>query len=384
MSTANKIPLSLYIHLPWCIRKCPYCDFNSHQASNNLDVLIPKYTAAIINELEHKFTYVDNRSIISIFFGGGTPSLFQAKYIQQILVAISDKVPLIKNCEITLEANPGAIDNQELYAYREAGINRISLGAQSFNNNNLTDLGRVHNNTDTLNALEIIKDADFSSFNIDIMYALNQQSAANAKEDLEMALSFKPAHLSWYQLTLEPNTVFYSKPPRNLPDEEQVANIEAIGLQTIHNHGLARYEISAFSKTHQQSQHNLNYWRYGDYLGVGAGAHSKITKDGLVTRIVNIKQPNSYLKLHNKIANLSTIAHQEVVFEFMLNHLRLIEPLKECLLTDRTGTNFSEIKRPLAKAIDLELICIDDDLLTVTSKGQRYLNDLTAIFLPVS
>src|SRR5579862_565032 len=287
-------PLSLYVHLPWCVRKCPYCDFNSHEVKDHLPEEL--YKNALLQELDSHLPLIQNRPLISIFFGGGTPSLFSAKTIEQILNGVAERVLFSKSIEITMEANPGTIDQARFQDFRHAGINRLSLGIQSLQNDKLKILGRIHDRENAIRAIHIAKQAGFTNFNLDLMYGLPQQSIADALHDIQDALSFEPTHFSWYQLTIEPNTLFHHQPP-TLPADDMIWDMQNAGQTLLKNAGFRQYEVSAYAQANKECLHNRNYWEFGDYLGIGAGAHSKITdtKNGNIIRFSQVKHPKDYL-----------------------------------------------------------------------------------------
>ena len=371
-------PLSLYIHLPWCVRKCPYCDFNSHAIQNSIPE--KRYIDALLADLNSDLFYRQNRPLTSIFFGGGTPSLFSPQSIHTILEQIKSNIMTNKNIEITLEANPGTIDENKFLGFRQAGVNRLSVGIQSFANYQLKQLGRIHSSTDALNAVEKAKKADFESINIDLMYGLPKQTIKTALNDLKMAISLQPNHISWYQLTIEPNTVFYNKPP-TLPTQDSIWEIYQQGLKLLKNAGYQQYEISAYAKEGYQSQHNLNYWQFGDYIGIGAGAHSKLTNlaNQKIIRIWKTRQPNDYMKQpYNFIAGKKLITPNELPLEFMMNALRLNSGVAYDLFPKRTGLSLDSIEKSIKTAREKQLL--HDGKLQTTDKGQQFLNDLLLEF----
>lgn len=380
----NHIPLSLYIHIPWCIKKCPYCDFNSYAIEGKLPE--KAYIETLLRDLKQDLCLVQGRSIKSIFFGGGTPSLFSPKGIGEILDNTANFLQLEPNLEITLEANPGTVEHHAFKDYRNAGISRVSLGAQSFQNDKLKQLGRIHSIAETKIAIEAIINANFNSFNLDIMYGLPNQTLSDALFDLETALSFSPPHLSWYNLTIEPNTIFHHKKPP-LPPEGVIAEMEHEGLAHLAANHLAQYEISAFSKPGHQCQHNLNYWTFGDYLGIGAGAHAKITELKIhethtITRYWKTRYPKSYLEPnHVLLGGSQIIPTEEIPLEFMLNALRLTEGTSVQEFETRTSLPIKTILSILenAKAKGL-LIMTDDQKIKTSDLGKRFLNDLLALF----
>ena len=376
-------PLSLYIHIPWCIRKCPYCDFNSHEAKGS----IPEqhYIDCLISDLEYALPKIWGRRVYSIFFGGGTPSLFSAAGIDSILAAVRARVTLDAEAEITLEANPGTFEAEKFRGYREAGVNRLSIGIQSFNAGHLQALGRVHNDDEARRAIDIAQ-KNFDNINLDLMFALPKQSLVECEIDIDTALSFNTNHLSIYHLTLEPNTLFHRFPPP-LPDDELAADMQDMIEQKLAAAGYDHYETSAYAKAGKRSRHNMNYWQFGDYLGIGAGAHGKISYPDPVrgiTREARFKQPKMYMEqamlgLSNEVEK--TIASAELPFEFMLNALRLSEGFANALFVERTGLPISVISRELAKALSLGLIEPDHLQVKPTAKGRLFLNDLLELFL---
>ena len=378
-------PLSLYIHLPWCVRKCPYCDFNSHALRGELPHA--RYVAALQADVqaEAEAGRAQGRRIETIFLGGGTPSLFSGDDIAQILDTVREHFELKPEAEITLEANPGTTERDRLSSYRDAGVNRLSLGAQSFNEDALRRLGRIHGRDEILAAYRDAVAAGFDNVNLDLMYALPGQSVAAALADIEQALALSPAHLSWYQLTLEPNTVFHAKPPQDLPDEDTVWAMQCAGLERLQDAGFERYEISAYARAGHRCQHNLNYWLFGDYLAVGAGAHGKITHaDGSVIRYTKPAHPTAYMESVTHAARVSeqTIPATELGFEFMLNALRLPDGFSEETLRSRAGLELAEVVG-VQRARELELIGSPRaGWCGPTERGLRYLNDLQALFLP--
>lgn len=379
-------PLSLYIHIPWCIKKCPYCDFNSYAAHDT----IPEeaYILALIQDIKNDLPLVQQRSLISIFFGGGTPSLFSPTGIGKILEAIASLIPFSANIEITLEANPGTLEHKDFSEYQKAGVNRISLGVQSFQDEKLKSLGRIHNNEDTKRAINSILKANLNSFNIDIMYGLPNQTQKDALSDLKIALEFSPPHLSWYNLTIEPNTIYAQKPPM-LPTDDAIFDMYEEGLALLATHHLKQYEVSAYSTENYHCRHNVNYWEFGDYLGIGAGAHAKIShpKENTVTRFWKTRYPKSYLAAHltppsHFLAGQQQISTIDLPLEFMLNALRLSNGIPIHYFEDRTGISMAAINPLLAIAVSKELLTIDNQKIIPTALGRRFLNDLVAIFIP--
>ncbi len=377
-------PLSLYIHFPWCAAKCPYCDFNSHALSGELPE--DRYIDALLADLELELPRVWGRAVHSVFMGGGTPSLFSAEAMDRLLSGIRARLRLAPGAEITLEANPGTVEHDRFEAYRAAGVNRISLGIQSFNDRHLRSLGRIHCGAEGEQAIAAVKAAGFTNFNLDLMWGLPEQSLDEALEDVARALGFAPPHLSHYQLTLEPNTVFAAHPP-TLPEEDAIWDMQEACSQQLSAAGLDPYEVSAWARPDAMSRHNLNYWRFGDYLGIGAGAHGKITlpSAGHVLRTRRKSHPRPYLKALEDasfIAELRSLIPADLIFEFFLNRLRLREAFSLADFESLTGLDRSTIAAPLARAMELELLTLDHDSLQVSAHGQRYLNDLQALFLP--
>lgn len=374
-------PLSLYIHLPWCVRKCPYCDFNSHAVKSSIPETA--YVQTLLQELDRHLSSFSANSLVSIFFGGGTPSLFSPQAIEHILNGVNERLPITQQTEITLEANPGAVDEARFQGFRRAGVNRLSLGIQSLQDEKLKVLGRIHDAANAKNAIQTAKLAGFTNFNIDLMFGLPNQSIHDALYDLTQALSFEPTHLSWYQLTIEPNTVFYKQTPI-LPEDELIWDMQSAGQALLSDAGLHQYEISAYSQTGKACLHNRNYWEFGDYLGIGAGAHSKLTdvKNQAVLRLAQVKQPKDYLMLDKHRAEATKIAEEHLVFEFMLNALRLKDGVPASLFSERTGVALESIQPTLDKAIKLGLLSPDLNQLCATQKGYHFLNELTLLFLP--
>ncbi len=378
---SSKIPLSLYIHIPWCVQKCPYCDFNSHKAPN----AVPEeaYLAALLNDLDEALPKLEERPLSSIFFGGGTPSLFSPAAIEKILQGVRQRLDLCPDVEITLEANPGTVDESRFVGFRQAGVNRLSIGVQSLQNEKLHALGRIHNREYALRAIQAAKNAGFARFNLDFMHGLPQQSIEDALSDLQDALNFEPPHLSWYQLTIEPNTLFHHKPPI-LPEEEILWEIQEQGKKLLDQHGLHQYEVSAYAKPGQECIHNINYWEFGDYLGIGAGAHSKITDThkNIITRHSQVKNPRDYLNSQKKLTSTQNIvSDQDCCFEFMMNTLRLRDGVPLQLFTERTGLP-TTLLEPIVSFAKEKQLMVDDPLrLAATEMGQRFLNDLVGLFL---
>ncbi len=370
------IPLSLYIHLPWCVRKCPYCDFNSHAVRGNIPEDL--YVETLIRDLDENLPRVWGRSLISIFFGGGTPSLFSPAAIEKILSAVHSRLRFGPDAEVTLEANPGTIDEARFKGFRQAGVNRLSIGIQSLQDEKLKALGRIHNRDYALRAITAAKNAGFENFNLDFMHGLPNQSVNDALQDLTDAFRFNPPHLSWYQLTIEPNTFFHHQPPR-LPADDLLWEIQEQGKAKIFANGLQQYEVSAYSQADRECAHNKNYWEFGDYLGIGAGAHSKITdfEKNAIIRHVQVKNPKDYLDPEKKLtASQTRVTEDDVVFEFMLNALRLTHGVPVNLFTERTGLSVTSLEPMLTEAKKKGLLIDSPTLLKPTELGQRFLNDL--------
>ena len=377
-------PLSLYVHLPWCLKKCPYCDFNSHALRDGLDALPQaRYVDALILDLEAALPFVWGRRVHTIFLGGGTPSLFAPEEIGRLIAAIRARLPLEPGCEITLEANPGTFERERFHAFRAAGVTRLSIGVQSFDDERLAALGRVHDAAQARAAVAEAKDA-FDTFNVDLMYALPGQTLAGCAADLDAALAFAPPHLSVYQLTLEPNTYFAKFPPP-LPDDDLAASmLDLIAARTA-GAGLERYEVSAYAQAAHRARHNLNYWEFGDYLGIGAGAHGKISFAHRVVRQVRLRDPAAWLagaEAASGVASEHEIARADLPFEFMLNALRLREGFALARFSERTGLPITAIAKPLEEAERRGLVERDLQHVRPTERGFDFLNDLLALFLP--
>ena len=377
-------PLSLYVHMPWCVRKCPYCDFNSHQAPDTLAG--DEYINALIADLENDLPMVWGRVVQSIYFGGGTPSLFTAGQIGEFLSAARARLDLRPDMEITLEANPGTIERDSFSAYADAGINRVSLGVQSFSDESLKRLGRIHGKSDIDKSLQSLDRAGIRNFNIDLMYALPGQGAEQSARDVELAIEAHPAHISFYQLTIEPNTAFAANPPV-LPIEDQAWDMQQAGQDMLEAAGYGQYEISAFSRADFESRHNLNYWRYGDFLAIGAGAHGKITMpaENAVRRYAKHRHPRQYLKgVENAdwYAQVRVLSEQERVFEFFLNQLRLKHGVVIDDFPVRTGLPWQLVESRVQGAIEKGLLEESQGRLKPTGLGWRFVNDIQQIFLP--
>jgi len=377
-------PLALYVHLPWCVRKCPYCDFNSHAAKGELP--FEAYIDALIRDLDQDLPLVWGRVVSSVFFGGGTPSLFPPEAIDRFLQAASARLRFAPNLEVTLETNPGTAEHGRFDRYRAAGVNRISFGIQTFNDDALKRLGRIHDSNEAERAVKLAQDAGYDNFNIDLMYALPQQTLAQAEHDLERAFALQPTHLSHYQLTLEPNTVFFARPPQGLPDEDSAWDIQEHCQQMLADAGYAQYEVSAYARPGRQSQHNLNYWRFGDYLGIGAGAHGKISSgaEQHVLRRWKHKHPQTFMDHAGTAAGIGgdeVIGADRLPFEYMLNLLRLHEGFGLKDFTSRTGLDPARIAAPLQAALARGWLTRDGDHLQPTELGRRFTNDVVELFL---
>ena len=373
-------PLSLYIHRPWCVRKCPYCDFNSHEARGAFPER--EYVAALVRDLELALPLIWGRKVYTVFFGGGTPSLLSGESIEQIMRSVRMLLPLDINAEVTLEANPGTVEADRFADYRDAGVNRLSMGIQSFNDAHLQALGRIHTADEARQAIEIAQQ-HFDNINLDLMYALPKQALDEALQDVRSALSFSPQHLSCYHLTLEPNTLFHRNPP-SLPDDDASSDMQQRIEETLAVQGYQHYETSAFAQPKRRAKHNLNYWQFGDYLGIGAGAHSKLSFPGRVIRQARHKQPQAYLNAVAKGAPLQSeheVAPGELAFEFMMNALRLNEGFDSTLFEKRTSLSLLSIQRELAEAETRGLLFRDHQGIAPTPMGQRFLNDLLGMFL---
>lgn len=375
------LPLGIYIHLPWCIRKCPYCDFNSHAVPD--DMPEEAYIDAILREIDYRLERISHKPIHTLFFGGGTPSLFSARQLDRLLQKLEHTLGFEKNIEVTLEANPGAADERRFTDYKAIGINRLSIGIQSFNDEHLQKLGRVHSSKEALQAFQSARNAGFNNVNIDLMYALPKQSIDQALTDVAQAIDLNPEHLSVYQLTLEPNTLFYQHPPP-LPDTDLAWDMHMAIEQRLKQAGYMRYEVSNYAKKGLSCRHNLNYWRYGDYLGLGAGAHGKLS--GIeIMRYWNIKHPKQYMAHAGTAAMTGGTTRpdeQNIAFEYMLNALRLEEAIKLTDFKARTGLSETHLEPALSQALAKKLLQRKKDRLTPTRLGRRFLNDLTALFLP--
>ena len=382
LSLSQPPPLSLYIHYPWCVRKCPYCDFNSHQKSEQSREI--DYCQAMVADLINELPDIWGRPIYSIFIGGGTPSLISVESLDYLLGQLRALLNFSPNIEITLEANPGTIDFVKFAEFKQLGINRLSIGIQSYDDVLLQALGRIHNSKEAIQAIEIAHKSGFENINQDLMFALPGQSLKQAKADIDQALALQTQHLSYYQLTIEPNTLYASQRPV-LPDDELSYSIQEQGHEVLAKNGFEQYEISAWSHPHQSCRHNINYWQFGDYLGIGAGAHGKITQVGeqAIYRSWKLKQPEQYLQGEKQqfLGEKKKIAEAELMFEFMLNSSRLINGVERNLFFQTTGIPVSKLKPLLDQAIERGLLIDDRDLICPTKLGFQYLNDLQELFL---
>ena len=377
-------PLSLYVHLPWCVRKCPYCDFNSHEGKGALP--FAGYVDALIRDLDQDLPLVWSRSIHSVFFGGGTPSLFPPDQIDRFLQAASSRLRFTPNLEVTLETNPGTAEHGRFDQYREAGVNRISFGIQSFDDDCLKRLGRIHDSAEAERAVKLAQDAGFDNFNLDLMYALPGQNLAMAEHDLERAFALQPTHISHYQLTLEPNTMFFARPPQGLPDDDSAWDMQEHCQALLADAGYAQYEVSAYARPGRQCAHNLNYWRFGDYLSIGAGAHGKLTQGGDqdILRRWKTKHPTAYLAAAGTPASLGgdeRIGPKRRPFEFMLNALRLNEGFDLRDFEDRTGLGRATIQHQLEQGQARGWLRVEGDQVSPSALGRRFTNDVVGLFL---
>lgn len=395
MSLLQLPPLSLYIHVPWCVRKCPYCDFNSHEQSGPLPEA--EYIEALLDDLRHDLRYVQGREIVSIFIGGGTPSLLSAGAYERLLEGLQESLSFASNIEITLEANPGTAERAKFADYFRLGINRLSLGVQSFDPFQLQKLGRIHDGDDALRAIDMAQAAGFTRLNIDLMYGLPGQDTAGALRDLQTAINAGPEHVSWYQLTIEPNTVFYRQPPP-LPPEDALIEMQDAGLALLESSGLGRYEVSAFARPGGESRHNLNYWRFGDYLGIGAGAHGKLTepRKRRVLRVRKRRQPGHYLQAakwslgadreqpgvrYPYLADAGPVEPGDLRVEFLMNALRLREGFTAEQFEARTGLEFGVLEGTLSVLVGRGLLVVEGDRVTTTALGYQFLNSVLETFL---
>ncbi|PZP09201.1 MAG: YggW family oxidoreductase [Pseudomonas protegens] len=373
-------PLALYIHIPWCVRKCPYCDFNSHAASPTLPE--EEYVDALLADLDQDLHAVHGRELSSIFFGGGTPSLFSAQALGRLLKGVEQRIRFAPDIEITLEANPGTFEQEKFTAYRALGINRLSIGIQSFQEQKLKALGRIHNGNEAIRAAGMARQAGFDNFNLDLMHGLPDQSLDDALGDLRQAIAMKPTHLSWYQLTLEPNTVFWNQPPV-LPEDDTLWDIQEAGQALLAEHGYAQYEVSAYAQPGRAARHNLNYWSFGDFIGIGAGAHGKLSHpDGRILRTWKTRLPKDYLNPAKQFkAGEKALGNEELPFEFLMNALRLTDGVDAELFAQRTGLDLVSLAEGRRQAEQSGLLQVEPSRLAATARGQLFLNDLLQYFL---
>ncbi len=377
------IPLALYIHLPWCVRKCPYCDFNSYSVGEELDE--SAYVEALLSDLELELPRVSGRTLSTIFIGGGTPSLFSGEAIGRLLQGVRESINCAPDLEVTLEANPGTVEAGRFQEYRQAGVNRLSIGIQSFADVQLQALGRIHSGREALSAVEEAQGCGFDSLNLDLMFGLPGQTLESATADVATAIALGPDHISYYQLTLEPGTPFHRSPP-SLPDDELLWQIESSGQQALAEAGYRQYEVSAFAREGMECRHNLNYWQFGDYLGIGAGAHGKITHpDGQVERRWRLRDPDGYLAKVGAaaaVAGSRLLGPEDLVAEFMLNALRLHHGVTPELFTERTGLRLEVVAERLRQAEECGLLHYSAESIRPSAKGRRFLNELVALFMP--
>lgn len=376
-------PLSVYVHLPWCVRKCPYCDFNSH-GTRGREIPEGPYVDALIRDLGFERASAAGRRVETVFFGGGTPSLFSARALERFLAHLAETFPLAPDAEITLEANPGTAEARRFSDYRALGINRLSLGVQSFDDRHLAALGRIHGAAEARAAIAMARDAGFENLNIDLMYGLPGQTAREALADLREAVSFEPAHISWYQLTIEPDTAFHRRPPR-LPAEDDIWSMAEAGVALLADAGFGQYEVSAYARPARQCRHNRNYWEFGDYLGLGAGAHGKVSGAHGIVRRARERHPERYMAAAGTAAAVAEerlLDPEDLPFEFMLNAARLREGFDLHLFAARTGLPAEVLRVRLEAAVARGLAEIRDGRVRPTALGRRFLNDLVGEFLP--
>lgn len=377
------LPLSLYIHTPWCVKKCPYCDFNSHEIRQEINE--EKYLQALLTDVELDLPRVWGRRINSVFIGGGTPSVLSPDFYNQLFSSLRALLQISATAEITMEANPGTVDASHFKDYREAGINRLSMGIQSFNDQYLKQLGRIHDSGQAKSAIQIARDSGFENINLDLMFALPGQSIDDARADVLLAMEFQPEHLSYYQLTIEPNTYFYTHKP-HLPDDDNCWEMQNMALEILGDQGFQQYEVSAYSRSGKQCLHNRNYWEFGDYLGIGAGAHSKLTdiNQKKIFRVVKEKHPRKYIEnvsIDSRIISEQALTRKELPLEFMINALRLNRGFTSQLFTERTGLPVSVIGEKLRDAESMGLITWDVNEIAPTEKGRLFLNNLLEMFI---
>ncbi|NBS17127.1 MAG: oxygen-independent coproporphyrinogen III oxidase-like protein [Gammaproteobacteria bacterium] len=380
----NVPPLGLYIHLPWCVRKCPYCDFNSHKAEGSFDE--EAYVKALFFDLDQELTGVEGRAIETVFFGGGTPSLFSGKAIDAILSGVRSRLNLLKEAEITLEANPGTFEQEKFEAFRSAGVNRLSIGVQSFQPEQLKRLGRIHGQSEALEAFRVARSIGFESINLDLMFGLPEQTLEEALMDVQTALRLLPSHISYYQLTLEPNTLFHKYPPR-LPGDEKTWMIQEAAQDLLGEAGYSQYEVSAYARPLKKCRHNQSIWEFGDYLGIGAGAHGKISQpqEAIFTRTAKIKHPQHYIKAAEERKSLGSrvkIDPKDLPFEFLMNALRLRSGFQESLFEQRTGLSINMLEPLLSQSIEEGLMIRDQGRIHCSKTGFHFLDTILQRFLP--
>ena len=382
MIANQAIPLALYVHIPWCLRKCPYCDFNSHQAEG--DVLPEQqYLTALLKDLEQLLPRVWGRRISTIFFGGGTPSLLSPTTVSNLLSAIRARMPCVPALEVTLEANPGSLEIEKFQQFRDAGITRLSVGVQSFADDSLQRLGRIHDAEQAHRAIQSVKACQFESYNIDLMFGLPGQSISDAQNDLEIALSYQPPHLSLYQLTIEANTPFMHSPPDNLPDQDTLADMQDVLAARAADAALSRYEVSAYAAKGMQCRHNINYWEFGDYLGIGAGAHSKITDQAGVMRLSRPRLPKQYIETAGTIdacVGERNLTQDDLVLEYMINALRLRKGFSLKQFSLHTGLSKDVLASGIDEAVKKGLLVQNNDCVIATEKGFGFLSDIQLMF----
>jgi len=382
MIDAALIPLSLYVHFPWCVRKCPYCDFNSHALGDDVDE--SRYVDALLADLEVEAVLTGEREVISIFIGGGTPSLMSGDAVRRLLDGIRQRTRLSSDAEITLESNPGTVDNSHFAGYRKAGVSRISIGAQSFDDAKLSALGRIHSSSEIERAMDAARAAGFSEINLDLMFALPGQSTEEAVHDLERAIALRPTHISWYQLTIEPNTAFHHSPPPDMPGDETTAAMQDAGKTLLAEAGYPQYEISAYAPPSSHCRHNRNYWEFGDYIGIGAGAHGKISRaDGRIERRRKHRHPNDYMNgaaTGDALSGATILQDEDLILEFMMNALRLNEGVPTGWFTERTGLSLPGLVPRINMLEQRGLMTSCDERISATETGRRYLNELLVAF----
>jgi putative oxygen-independent coproporphyrinogen III oxidase len=380
VAPGHAVPLSLYVHYPWCLRKCPYCDFNSHQRVDDRDD--ERYLQALLSDVEQQLSAVPGRPLETVFIGGGTPSLMAGGRVQILLDDLRQRGRLAADAEISLEANPGAVDAHHFAGYRQAGVNRLSIGVQSFDDESLVRIGRIHDRRAAVAAVQLARDAGFDNLNLDMMFGLPGHDMSAALADLQTAIDLGPQHLSWYQLTLEPNTPFHHSPPR-LPGEDALAEMQWAGQERLAAAGFVQYEVSAYARPGHQCRHNLNYWHFGDYLGIGAGAHAKLSwPDRGVLRYARARSPQRYLADPGGDSSRRWLTAAELPLEFMLNALRLRQGFSPSLFAQRTGLPLRFIEAPLAQAMQRGLLLQEGGRMVPSEVGWRFLNDLMGYFVP--